>query len=126
MGAKEFRAAVEAGDHGAMVACLTDDVLLHSPVTFEPFVGRAAVSQLFAALLRVFDEFRYTDELIGDAAHGLVFRARVGDRDVEGIDILRFSDDGRISDFTVMVRPRSAVEALGTAVMAELAKATAG
>lgn len=47
----------------------------------------------------------------------LVFRATVGGKEIHGIDLLHFEEGGRIKEFTVMVRPRSAVEALGEAVL---------
>jgi hypothetical protein len=118
-----FRAAVEARDRDAMLAALAPDVVLHSPITFKPFEGRDAVGLLFAVLLEVFEDFRYTDELTGEGLHGLVFRARVGDREVEGLDLLRDGADGKVSDFTVMVRPLSAALALRDAVGARLAAA---
>ena len=121
MTARDFRAAVEARDRDRMVAALADDVVLHSPVTFRPFEGREAVSVLFTVLLEVFEDFRYGDELEGDSLLGLVFHARVGDRDVEGIDLLRLGEDGRVADLTVMVRPLSAVQALAAAVGERLA-----
>ena len=108
-----FRAGVEARDHGAMVAALSDDVVFHSPITFKPFEGKEAIARLLGILMQVFQDFRYTDELTAeDGTKALIFRTRVGDRDVEGLDLIRFDDTGRIVDFTVMVRPRSAVEAL--------------
>jgi hypothetical protein len=116
-----FRAAVEAKDHAAMVACMAPDVVFHSPVTFKPFLGRDAVSTLFAALLEVFEDFAYTDELEADGLQVLVFRARVGERLLEGVDILRTGDDGQVRDFTVMVRPMSAVIALAEAMGPRLA-----
>lgn len=124
-----FRAAVEARDHAAMTAALADDVLLHSPVAFRPFAGREAVSELFRVLLDTFEDFRYVDELEGDGTHALVFRARVGDKEVEGLDHLRFGDDGLVEHFTVMVRPLSAAIALAEAVgprVGHLPKAPAG
>lgn len=104
-----------------MLACMAADVVFHSPVTFKPFVGRDAVSALFAALLEVFEDFAYTDEVEADGLHMLVFRARVGDRALEGIDILRTGDDGEVRDFTVMVRPLSGVIALAEAMGPRLA-----
>jgi len=74
-------------------------------------------------LFEVFEDFRYTDELAGPGVHGLVFRARVGDREVEGIDLLREDGDGKVSDFTVMVRPLSAAVALRDAVGKRLSAA---
>ena len=116
-----FRAAVEAGDHAAMVDALADDVRLHSPVAFRPFEGREAVSRLFAALLETFEDFRYTDQLDGDGVHVLIFRARVGDKDVEGMDLVRLDAEGKIHDFTVMVRPASGLMALAEAMAPKLA-----
>jgi hypothetical protein len=111
-----FREAVERRDHAAMVEELADDVEFHSPVTFRPFVGREAVSVVLGAVLEVLEDFQYTDELTDGDAVALVFRARVGDRSVEGLDLLRFDDAGKIGHFTVMVRPASAVMALAEAM----------
>ena|SRR2546423_1262435 len=121
--ASDFRAAIERRDLEGMVATLADDVVLHSPVSFKPFEGKDAVAGLFEILLRTFEDFRYTDELRGEEVHALIFRARVGDRDVEGLDLVRPGPDGRIVDFTVMVRPLTGVVALAEAVGAQLAAA---
>lgn len=113
-----FRGAVESGDQAAMVAALAPDVVFNSPVKHKPFEGREAVTALFGALLETFEDFRYTDEFDADAdgAKALVFRARVGDRELEGIDILRFDADGLVADFTVMVRPLTGAIALAEEV----------
>jgi SnoaL-like protein len=111
-----FRAAVEARDLDAIAATLAPDAVLHSPVTFKPFEGRPAVMTLLTAVFQTFEDFHYVDELSGPGVHGLVFRARVGDREVEGIDLLRDDEAGRVADITVMVRPLSAAMALGEAV----------
>jgi hypothetical protein len=121
--ASDFRAAIERRDRDGMIATLADDVVLHSPVSFKPFEGKEAVAGLFEILLRTFEDFRYTDELPGEEVHALIFRARVGDRDIEGLDLVRPGADGRIVDFTVMVRPLTGVVALAEAVGAQLAAA---
>src|SRR3954469_9126611 len=99
--AHPFRAAVEAGDLATMVENLAPDVSFHSPVTFKPFEGRDAVGVVLGAVVEVLDDFRYTDELTTDGALALVFEARVGDRQVLGLDLLRFDSSGLIDDFTV-------------------------
>jgi hypothetical protein len=115
--ADDFRNAVERGDRDGMVAALAPDVVFNSPVKHKPFEGREAVAALFGALLETFEDFRYTDEFEqGDGSKALVFRARVGDKELEGIDILRFGDDGLVADFTVMVRPLTGAIALAEAV----------
>jgi hypothetical protein len=111
-----FRDAVLRGDHPAMVDALAPGVVFNSPVAFKPFEGRDAVGQVLAAVMRTFEDFRYTDELAGQTAHALVFEARVGDKQVQGIDLLRFDSDGKIDDFTVLVRPLSATIALAEAM----------
>jgi hypothetical protein len=115
-----FRAAVEAGDLQAMIETLSPDVAFHSPVTFKPFEGRDAVAVVLGAVVEVFEDFRYTDELAGEGTLALVFEARVGDRQVRGMDLLRFDAEGRIEDFTVMVRPLSAALALRDAMGQQL------
>ena len=105
--ARRFRAAVEAGDIGAAAELLATDIVFHSPVTFHPFVGRETVVGLLEQVAQVFEDFRYTDELQAGEAHALIFRAKVGDREVEGLDLLRFDEQGLICDFTVMLRPLS-------------------
>jgi limonene-1,2-epoxide hydrolase len=111
-----FRNAVEAQDRDAMIATLADDVTFNSPVAFQPFEGRDTVAQVLMAAYETFEDFRYTDELAADGVHALVFQARVGDKDVQGLDLIRTDDDDKIVDFTVMVRPASALMALGQAM----------
>jgi len=125
MSHEAFRNAVEAEDLDGMVAALADDVVFHSPITFKPFEGREAVGTLLGVVFRTFEDFRYTDELDGDEVKALVFKARVGDKQVEGLDLLRFDNAGRIADFTVMVRPLSGATALAEAVGKGLQQATA-
>lgn len=99
-----------------MAALLSPDVVFMSPVAFKPFTGREDVSQVLGQVFQVFEDFTYIDELEGDGTHALVFSATVGGRAVQGLDHLRFDDDGLISEFTVMVRPLSGVIALAEAM----------
>jgi hypothetical protein len=119
--ADRFRQAVEAMDHAAAVATLADDVVFHSPVTFRAFEGRDATAFVLAGVMRVFTNFRYTDQLAAaENVHALVFRADVGDREVEGIDLVRINADDLIDDFTVFVRPQSGLNALAVRMAEEL------
>lgn len=118
-----FRRAVEAHQIDDMAAAFTEDAVLHSPVSFKPVEGRAAIRSLLTVLLDVLQDFRYTDQLeSNEGTRGLVFRARIGDRDIEGLDLLRFDDLNLIRDITVMVRPRSAIEAIRQEVGGRLAQ----
>ena len=73
----------------------------------------------------MFEDFRYTDQVeTGDAA-ALVFSARVGDRELDGIDFLHFDAEGRINRMEVFVRPMSGMHALADAMKRKLEEATA-
>src|SRR3989442_13871950 len=93
MSVEAFRKAAEAKDLEAAIDCFTEDAQLHSPVLFRPFEGKPAVKVVLGTALSVFEDFRYTDELRSDGAAVLVFRARVGDWEAEGIDLLGLSSD---------------------------------
>jgi hypothetical protein len=116
-----FRAAVEAGDADAVLATFADDITFNNPVTFRPFEGKATTAVVVPRLLEVWRDLHYVAELRGDGVVGLVFDARVGDRDARGIDLLRFDDDGLIAEITVMVRPLSGLQALAAEMEAALA-----
>jgi hypothetical protein len=111
-----FRAAVEAQDLDAMVACLADDIEFHSPVAHKPFVGKDAAAGVLGAVFQTLTDFHYTDELTGDGTHALFFRASVGGKDVQGVDYVHENGDGLIDNFTVMFRPLSAIVAMGEAM----------
>ena len=121
--ATRFREAVERQEIDAARELLAEDVVFHSPVTFHPFLGRDTVTALLGEVAQVFEDFRYTDELDVDGAHALIFRARVGERELEGIDLLRFDSDGLISDFTVMLRPLSGLVPFAQAMGERAARA---
>jgi limonene-1,2-epoxide hydrolase len=118
---REFRAAVEAKDMDAAVALLAEDVVFHSPVVFRPYHGREAVGTILRAVVEVFEDFEYQREIADGADRALVFRARIGDRQLEGLDLLRLGADGSIAEFTVMIRPLQGVLALAEAMKAKLA-----
>lgn len=116
----EFRAAVENRDLARMEAALAPDVVFRSPAVFKPYEGREAVMHLLGTVVQVFEDFEYTDELVGDGTHALVFRARVGERMVEGLDHLTVDADGLITELVVMVRPLSGLMALAEAMAERL------
>jgi hypothetical protein len=118
-----FRAAVESGDIEAAQELLAPDVVFHSPATFHPFIGRETVSRLLELVAETFEDFRYTDAFEADEAHALIFRAGIGGREIEGLDLLRFDEQGLISDFTVMLRPLSGLVPFAQAMGEKVAEA---
>jgi hypothetical protein len=76
------------------------------------------------AVVQVFEDFRYTDQVETGETAVLAFSARVGDRELDGIDLLRFDADGRIDELAVYVRPISGVNALAEAMRGKLEAAS--
>src|SRR3954471_5738130 len=110
-----FKEAVESHDFDAAIECFAPDVTFNSPVAHSPFEGKDAVAGVLRAVSETFEDFEYTDELQSGDTHALVFRARVGDKRLEGLDLLRMNADGLIEDFTVMVRPAARPRGRGRA-----------
>ncbi|QYX81819.1 nuclear transport factor 2 family protein [Streptomyces akebiae] len=116
-----FRKAVESGDLDAVAALLADDVVFTSPVVFKPYSGKAITAAILRGVLRVFEDFTYIREIANSDGrdHAFVFTATVAGKQLQGCDFLHFDDDGKIDEFTVMVRPLSAAQALSEAMGAQ-------
>jgi hypothetical protein len=105
----EFKNGIEAGDLDRVAAALAADVTFHSPVTHTPTTGRDAVLLILRAVLDTFEGLRYTEAMESENRSVLFFSARIGNRELEGIDALRFDAEGKVSELTVMIRPLSAL-----------------
>jgi hypothetical protein len=126
MRSDRFKAAAEGKNFSAIEELFTEDVSFRSPVVFKPYQGRDAIAMILGAVVEVFEDFRYTDQIESGETAALLFEARVGDRELNGVDILRFDAEGRIRELIVMVRPMSGVNALAEAMQTKLAAAGSG
>lgn len=106
-----------------VLSLMTEDVLFRSPVVHTPYQGRGELAPILRAVAKVFTEFRYDREIGAEdgADHALVFRARVGNRELEGCDFVHVNGEGLIDEFFVMIRPLSGALALAEAMKNELA-----
>jgi hypothetical protein len=107
---------VRERDPQVLEAALAEDAVFHSPVVYKPVTGRAVVMPYLLGAVRVLEDFSYVRAFSREDGAVLEFNARVGDRSVHGVDIIQLNADGRISDFAVMVRPASGLEALRLAM----------
>lgn len=108
---KRFPAAMEARDVDGAVALFTENALSVSPVVHRPYTGREPLRAIIAAVGTVFEDSRYIGSYSADDGHILSFEARIGDRAVKGVDMLR-DVDGVLTKLSVMVHPYSAATAL--------------
>jgi hypothetical protein len=117
-----FRAAVENKDFAALEATLSPDVVFRSPVVFAPYEGREAVAGLLRVVGQVLaPELAYQWQVREGDRETLCFRSVVAEREVEGVDLIRYGDDGLVAELVVMMRPLSALAAMRDAVGALLA-----
>jgi hypothetical protein len=112
--------AVASRDLTRFEELLTDDAVFLSPALHKPQVGRALVSMYLRGALLVLgnESFRYVDEWLSPRSAVLEFEARVDGLELNGVDIVRWNDDHRVTHFKVMIRPYTGL----TALMAAMAK----
>ena len=112
-----FVEAIRNRDAEAVRAALADDVTFRSPVLAGPHEGKELVATILTeGAMKVFEDFRYRDRFESGDAAALIFAARVADRDVDGLNLLRFDAAGKVRELTVMVRPLSGLRALAEAM----------
>lgn len=111
----QWHAMINKGDLQALPELLDPNVIFRSPMAHTPYPGAAVVSMILNTVFNVFEDFAYHREL--STADGLSvvleFSANVDGKELKGIDMIRFNEQGKIIDFEVMVRPLSGLQALG-------------
>ncbi len=122
-GRSPFRAAVESKDFSQVQAALAPDVQFRSPAVFAPYEGRESVGALLQVVGEVLvPELAYRWQVREGDREVLCFTSRVGGREVEGVDLLRYDDKGLVAELVVMMRPVSALVAVRDAVGAGLTR----
>jgi hypothetical protein len=114
---------MEARNVAAVVDLFAPDAVFHSPLTERlAFTGPEQIGPLTEVVFEVFDDLRHTDEGTGDGTGYLVWRARIGDLDIESVDVLRFGPGGKIQEVTAFFRPLPAAAAALRLIGAGLAR----
>jgi hypothetical protein len=115
-----FRRAAESKDLELLTETLHEEVVLHSPVLFRGFEGRETVLAVLSQVAATLEDLTYTDELTEGKNIVLRFKAKVGNRELEGIDFLELGEDGRVTELTVFMRPFSALTVFNEQMAARL------
>jgi len=112
---QRWHAMLAARDLKPLPELLAPDAVFRSPMAHTPYPGAPVVSMILNTVFKVFEDFAYHRELAtGDGLSVVLeFSARVGDKQLKGIDLIRFNEQGQIVEFEVMVRPLSGLQALG-------------
>ena len=114
---------IAAKDLRDLPELLNPEAVFRSPMAFKPYEGAPMVNLILNTVLKVFEDFAYHRELATADGLSVVleFSARVGERQLKGIDMIRFDEAGRIVEFEVMIRPMSGLQALGEQMAQRLA-----
>ena len=125
-GLEAWHRVVADMNDAALDEILAEDVVFHSPVVHTPQAGRALTKLYLMAAFNVLPgqsgapsdrskgdssgHFNYVREVVGERDVVLEFVTKIDDVTINGIDMIRFDDDGRIVDFKVMIRPLKAIQ----------------
>ena len=110
-----WHAMIRTGDLKSLPALLDAQAVFRSPMAHTPYPGASVVSMILNTVFNVFEDFTYHRELATADGLNVVleFSAKVDGKQLKGIDMIRFNEQGKIVDFEVMVRPMSGLQALG-------------
>jgi 2,4-dienoyl-CoA reductase (NADPH2) len=116
----EMVAAVNLGE---LPSILHPKAVFRSPMAHTPYPGAQVVQLILGTVMHVFQDFTYHRQLASADGLSVVleFSATVNGKELKGIDLIQFDDDGKIVDFEVMVRPMSGLQALGDEMAKRLA-----
>ena len=118
-----WHALVGTPDADGLRALLADTVVFRSPAVHTPQEGPdRAFAYLWAALDVLGPTLRYHDQWLAADSAVLRFGAELDGLQVDGVDIIRWDEDGRITEFTVMARPFKGLQALISAMGRRLAE----
>ena len=103
---------VKSGEIIKLDNILDEDCIFYSPVVFSPQKGKEATKKYLTAAAIVFadDSFKYTKELVSSHLACLEFELVLNEININGIDIISWNEEGKITEFKVMIRPLKAVE----------------
>jgi len=111
IGLARWHGVVESRDAGRLPAMIAEDAVFRSPAVHTPQQGRELVTAYLAGAIEVLGPaLSYHDEWVRERDAVLRFTTEVGGLQVEGVDLIRWDDDGQIVEFTVMIRPFKALE----------------
>jgi hypothetical protein len=119
---KAWHRLAEKRDDQGLDALLADDAVFHSPVVHTPQVGKAITKKYLAAAFQVLfnDSFRYVRELRGDRDAVLEFVVELDGITVNGVDLIKWNEADKITEFKVMLRPLKAVNLIHQKMAARL------
>ncbi|GLQ48565.1 nuclear transport factor 2 family protein [Dyella flava] len=118
---------VRTQDPSGLQSVLGEDAVFYSPVVHAPQRGKALAAAYLSAAFTVFfnSTFRYVREIVGTSDAMLEFETEIDGILVNGVDLIKWNDAGKIVEFKVMLRPLKAINLVHQR-MADLLQSTQG
>ena len=103
---------VRERDLAGLDTLLADEAVFHSPVVHTPQVGKAITAAYLRAAFGVFfnETFGYVRETVAADHAVLEFEVVIDGIRVNGVDMITWNAEGRITAFKVMIRPLKAIQ----------------
>ena len=123
-GLDKWYSYMKAHDRALLWDLLHEDAVFESPVVHSPQRGRDITFKYLTGAEKVLGGpgFTYVGEWLADNSAVLEFENVIEGIKINGVDIITFADDGRITHFKVMVRPLKAINMLHRLMGEQLAK----
>ncbi len=120
---KQWHQVVSNKDFKLLNSILAENVEFHSPTVWQPKQGRQITAYILKTVIGIFEDFSYHREFIDGDSVALEFSAKVGDKQIKGVDLIRWNEQGQIEHFEVLIRPLNGLQAMLELMTAELQKA---
>ncbi|WP_036256358.1 nuclear transport factor 2 family protein [Spongiibacter marinus] len=108
---KSWHQLLSRRDTTGLENLLSDDAVFHSPIVHTPQRGKGVTALYLSAAFQVLvnDSFHYVREVEGANDAVLEFAVVIDGVQVNGVDMIRWNAEGKITDFKVMLRPLKAI-----------------
>ena len=117
----DWHRAVAEKDHGSFGPLLAADVTLGAPPYWEKLEGHALVHHLLGLIVDTIEGFTYHREWVSEGELALEFTGRIGELQLQGIDLISLNEQCVIQNLDVLIRPANAVGALIQTVAPQMA-----
>ena len=125
---------------GGLDTLLHDDCVFYSPIVFSPQKGKDLTKLYLSAAGNTFSggeetekalhaddnaegkKFHYIKEVMSGHNAVLEFETEIDGKYINGIDMITCDDDGKITEFKVMIRPLQAIQLMHAKMAAMLDK----
>ena len=121
---KTWHEIVSNKDPSRLADIIHKDAVFRSPMVYKPYHGRDTLIFVLTQVIEIFKDFTYHREMFSSDGRSafLEFTATIGDKSLKGLDLITFDEDGKITEFEVLIRPMSGLMALAEQMAERMAR----